>query len=197
MMAEFVERLDLRDLALIGHDWGGPIGFGAAVQEPDRYYASDRAQYDDRSTDEDPAALLAAISYFAAYTAPFFLSGKRSWPFPTAGCGHHGPQGSGCLCPCQFQLGDAGGYCRLSTHDSQQFPASKLSDFKGSSQAVRILAYPGIGLVFQITILFLRPGRENVLQSGWSTPNSSSSMGQNIFCNMSSLIGLGTWYEIF
>lgn len=37
MMAEFVERLDLRDLALLGHDWGGPIGFGAAVKEPQRY----------------------------------------------------------------------------------------------------------------------------------------------------------------
>jgi haloalkane dehalogenase len=37
MMAEFVRRLDLRDLAIIGHDWGGPIGFGAAVEEPERY----------------------------------------------------------------------------------------------------------------------------------------------------------------
>ena len=37
MMAEFIYRLDLHNLAIIGHDWGGPIGFGAAVQEPDRY----------------------------------------------------------------------------------------------------------------------------------------------------------------
>lgn len=37
MMAEFVNRLDLTDLAIVGHDWGGPIGFGAAVQEPNRY----------------------------------------------------------------------------------------------------------------------------------------------------------------
>jgi haloalkane dehalogenase len=37
MMAEFVESLDLRDVAIVGHDWGGPIGFGAAVQQADRY----------------------------------------------------------------------------------------------------------------------------------------------------------------
>jgi len=37
MMTEFITRLDLRDLAVIGHDWGGPIGFGAAVQYPDRF----------------------------------------------------------------------------------------------------------------------------------------------------------------
>jgi pimeloyl-ACP methyl ester carboxylesterase len=37
IMAEFVRRLDLRDVVLVGHDWGGPIGFGAAVQEPQRY----------------------------------------------------------------------------------------------------------------------------------------------------------------
>jgi haloalkane dehalogenase len=37
MTAEFINRLDLHDLIIIGHDWGGPIGFGAAVQEPERY----------------------------------------------------------------------------------------------------------------------------------------------------------------
>jgi pimeloyl-ACP methyl ester carboxylesterase len=37
IMAEFVRRLDLSDAAIVGHDWGGPIGFGAAVQEPERY----------------------------------------------------------------------------------------------------------------------------------------------------------------
>ncbi len=37
MMAEFVRQLDLRDVAIVGHDWGGPIGFGAAVEEPERY----------------------------------------------------------------------------------------------------------------------------------------------------------------
>jgi pimeloyl-ACP methyl ester carboxylesterase len=36
LMAEFIERLDLHELVIIGHDWGGPIGFGAAVQKPDR-----------------------------------------------------------------------------------------------------------------------------------------------------------------
>ncbi len=36
MMAELVSRLKLNNLVVIGHDWGGPIGFGAAVQEPER-----------------------------------------------------------------------------------------------------------------------------------------------------------------
>ena len=33
----FVETLDLQSVALVGHDWGGPIGFGAAVRQPQRY----------------------------------------------------------------------------------------------------------------------------------------------------------------
>lgn len=37
MMAEFVRQLKLNNLAIIGHDWGGPIGFGAALREPERY----------------------------------------------------------------------------------------------------------------------------------------------------------------
>ena len=37
IMAEFVRRLDLREVVIVGHDWGGPIGFGAAVQEPERF----------------------------------------------------------------------------------------------------------------------------------------------------------------
>ncbi len=32
----FVHELDLRDLTLVMQDWGGAIGFGAAVREPDR-----------------------------------------------------------------------------------------------------------------------------------------------------------------
>src|SRR5687767_7552274 len=32
----FVRELDLREITLVMQDWGGPIGFGAAVQEPDR-----------------------------------------------------------------------------------------------------------------------------------------------------------------
>jgi haloalkane dehalogenase len=32
----FIRGLDLRDLTLVMQDWGGPIGFGAAVEEPDR-----------------------------------------------------------------------------------------------------------------------------------------------------------------
>jgi pimeloyl-ACP methyl ester carboxylesterase len=32
----FIRALDLRRLTLVMHDWGGPIGFGAVVQEPER-----------------------------------------------------------------------------------------------------------------------------------------------------------------
>jgi cis-3-alkyl-4-acyloxetan-2-one decarboxylase len=32
----FIRALDLRDVTLVMQDWGGPIGFGAAVEEPDR-----------------------------------------------------------------------------------------------------------------------------------------------------------------
>ena len=32
----FIRELDLRDITLVTQDWGGPIGFGAAVEEPDR-----------------------------------------------------------------------------------------------------------------------------------------------------------------
>ncbi len=33
----FVQKLDLTDLVLVVHDWGGPIGMGAAVQDRERY----------------------------------------------------------------------------------------------------------------------------------------------------------------
>jgi cis-3-alkyl-4-acyloxetan-2-one decarboxylase len=32
----FIRGLDLRDVTLVMQDWGGPIGLGAAVEEPDR-----------------------------------------------------------------------------------------------------------------------------------------------------------------
>jgi pimeloyl-ACP methyl ester carboxylesterase len=32
----FIRELDLRDITLVMQDWGGPIGLGAAAQEPDR-----------------------------------------------------------------------------------------------------------------------------------------------------------------
>lgn len=34
----FVEQLDLRDITLLCHDWGGPIGFHAAAQAPERWH---------------------------------------------------------------------------------------------------------------------------------------------------------------
>ena len=33
----FVESLDLENVILVGHDWGGPVGFGAAVRRQERY----------------------------------------------------------------------------------------------------------------------------------------------------------------
>jgi cis-3-alkyl-4-acyloxetan-2-one decarboxylase len=32
----FVDSLDLRDVTLVAHDWGGPIGLGALLERPDR-----------------------------------------------------------------------------------------------------------------------------------------------------------------
>lgn len=37
-LAQLVEHLDLRDVTLIGHDWGGCIGMGAAARAPNRYF---------------------------------------------------------------------------------------------------------------------------------------------------------------
>ena len=34
-----VEALDLRDIVLVGQDWGGPIGMGVATRQPDRFQA--------------------------------------------------------------------------------------------------------------------------------------------------------------
>ena len=36
LMRDFIKKLDLHDLVVVGHDWGGPIAFGAALQEPQR-----------------------------------------------------------------------------------------------------------------------------------------------------------------
>ena len=36
VLAELIAQLDLRDYVVIGHDWGGPIGLGAAVRDPAR-----------------------------------------------------------------------------------------------------------------------------------------------------------------
>ena len=35
-----VTGLDLRDVTLVGHDWGGPIGLSVLADEPDRFAAS-------------------------------------------------------------------------------------------------------------------------------------------------------------
>lgn len=37
MIEAFVESLDLQQVVLVGHDWGGPIGFGAAIRHRERY----------------------------------------------------------------------------------------------------------------------------------------------------------------
>jgi haloalkane dehalogenase len=35
-VADLLERLDLRDVTMVVHDWGGPIGLRVAVEHPDR-----------------------------------------------------------------------------------------------------------------------------------------------------------------
>ena len=35
-LLELIRALDLRDLILVGQDWGGPVGLGAIVQDPQR-----------------------------------------------------------------------------------------------------------------------------------------------------------------
>ena len=36
-LVAFIRELDLRDITLLAHDWGGAIGLGAALAEPDRF----------------------------------------------------------------------------------------------------------------------------------------------------------------
>jgi len=36
-LIRLVQALDLRDVTLVVHDWGGPIGYGAAVASPERF----------------------------------------------------------------------------------------------------------------------------------------------------------------
>ena len=37
VVRRFVEALDLSEVTAVVQDWGGPIGMGAAVADPDRY----------------------------------------------------------------------------------------------------------------------------------------------------------------
>ncbi len=36
-LVQLIERLDLRQITLVAHDWGGAIGMGAAVARPERF----------------------------------------------------------------------------------------------------------------------------------------------------------------
>lgn len=36
-LCQLIEHLDLKDITLVVHDWGGAIGFGAAVRMPERF----------------------------------------------------------------------------------------------------------------------------------------------------------------
>jgi cis-3-alkyl-4-acyloxetan-2-one decarboxylase len=36
-LGQLIEKLDLRQITLVGHDWGGAIGMGAAVASPERF----------------------------------------------------------------------------------------------------------------------------------------------------------------
>jgi haloalkane dehalogenase len=38
-LAALIEALDLRDITIVGQDWGGPIGVGYAVRHPDRIHS--------------------------------------------------------------------------------------------------------------------------------------------------------------
>ncbi|MBO0852314.1 MAG: alpha/beta fold hydrolase [Nocardia sp.] len=38
VVAAFIDRLDLSQVTLLAHDWGGPIGLHAAEQRPDRFH---------------------------------------------------------------------------------------------------------------------------------------------------------------
>ncbi len=37
VLGEFVRRLDLGEITMMAQDWGGPIGFGVAVRQPERF----------------------------------------------------------------------------------------------------------------------------------------------------------------
>jgi haloalkane dehalogenase len=37
LLLSFLDRLDLSELTLVGHNWGGPFGLYAAVQRPDKF----------------------------------------------------------------------------------------------------------------------------------------------------------------
>ena len=37
ILNELIEKLDLRQITLVAHDWGGAIGMGAAVAAPERF----------------------------------------------------------------------------------------------------------------------------------------------------------------
>lgn len=37
VVRSLIEDLDLRDVVLVGHDWGGPIGLRLAVEQPERF----------------------------------------------------------------------------------------------------------------------------------------------------------------
>jgi haloalkane dehalogenase len=37
VIRDLIEELDLRDIVLVGHDWGGPIGLRLAIDHPERF----------------------------------------------------------------------------------------------------------------------------------------------------------------
>ena len=37
VVVDFLDHMDISDVTLVGHDWGGPIGLFAAEQRPDRF----------------------------------------------------------------------------------------------------------------------------------------------------------------
>lgn len=55
-LAEFIQRMNLRNITLVVHDFGGPIGLGAALQMPDRVNKVVLMNSWLWATKEDPAA---------------------------------------------------------------------------------------------------------------------------------------------
>ena len=37
-LVSLIDQLDLQQVTLLGHDWGGPIGLGAALTRPERFW---------------------------------------------------------------------------------------------------------------------------------------------------------------
>ena len=58
-----IDELDLRDVVLVAHDWGGPIGLGAMLERADRLSRPRAAQHLGLGAAELPAAVRARVPH--------------------------------------------------------------------------------------------------------------------------------------